>query len=154
MSNNGKSLVSIAETLVAAAQELARRASIDKVVDVGEAGVTCGVPHTSSQMLHLRRLRTKFLPATLFHEPAWEILLVLHGHDNDAEPMSLKEVSAEVGAPFTTTQRWVDHMVKSNLISRAECGSDRRRIQLSLTPECRKRLDDYFTSARASAATR
>jgi MarR family transcriptional regulator, organic hydroperoxide resistance regulator len=56
-----------------------------------------------------------------------------------AEPLALKELGelliAEAGHP----SRLVDRLVEAGLVKRRAAGSDRRRVELSLTSEGRKR---------------
>lgn len=145
----GRPLVTIAESLIEVARQLSRQAELDAAAFASAARAAKRSPApnlTADDVLALRRLRKSFLPDTLFHEPAWEILLVLYANA-DRAALSLKELSFRVDAPFTTTQRWVDHMVKTGLVHRAEGESDRRRVELALSPDCMERLDGYFAAA-------
>ena len=64
-----------------------------------------------------------------------------------AEPLALKELGelliAEAGHP----SRLVDRLVEAGLVKRRAAGSDRRRVELSLTPEGR-RLEKRVLAAR------
>jgi MarR family transcriptional regulator, organic hydroperoxide resistance regulator len=64
-----------------------------------------------------------------------------------AEPLSLKDLGdlliAEAGHP----SRLVDRLVEAGLVERHVAGSDRRRVELSLTPHGR-RLQKRITAAR------
>jgi len=150
-------LVTIAESLVDLARELSRQATRDLTSsaqhDAGQRAVSTPRDPRSAAVLQLaqRRLRKAYLPAPLFHEPGWEVLLGLYTHDNGSHAMSLKELSLLVDAPFTTTQRWVDQMVRLNLITRVEAADDRRRVELSLSAACREGLDAYFDAIARAA---
>jgi MarR family transcriptional regulator, organic hydroperoxide resistance regulator len=64
-----------------------------------------------------------------------------------AEPVSLKELGelliAEAGHP----SRLVDRLVEADLVERRPAGDDRRRVELSLTPQGRG-LEERITAAR------
>ncbi len=83
-------------------------------------------------LLSERRLRRKYLPDELFHEPAWDMLIALFVAHNDDQPMNIKALVSMADAPVTTSQRWIEHLHKLRLIDRVIDPSDRRRVEVSL----------------------
>ncbi len=84
-------------------------------------------------LLAERRLRRQHLPAELFHEPAWDMLLALFVARDDPQPMNIKALVAMADAPVTTSQRWIEHLYKLRLIDRVIDPADRRRVEISLS---------------------
>jgi DNA-binding MarR family transcriptional regulator len=80
-----------------------------------------------------RRMRRQFLPAELFHEPAWDMLLALFAARDDRMPMNIKALVSMSDAPVTTSQRWIEHLHKLKLIDRVIDPTDRRRVEISLS---------------------
>lgn len=76
------------------------------------------------QLIAHRERRYSFFPATLFGEPAWEMLLhlfVAHYQNESMGETKLLEmirVSPEVG------RRWLSHLVKTEYVERREEGDD------------------------------
>ena len=80
-----------------------------------------------------RRLRRRFLPSELFHEPAWDMMLALFVSRDERQPMNIKALVSMSDAPVTTSQRWIDHLHKLKLIDRVIDPVDRRRMEISLS---------------------
>ncbi|PTW46944.1 hypothetical protein C8J25_104283 [Sphingomonas faeni] len=87
----------------------------------------------ANAVLEQRRLRRKFLPGELFHEPAWDMLLALFASRDDRMPMNIKALVSMSDAPVTTSQRWIEHLHKLKLIDRVTDPTDRRRVEISLS---------------------
>ncbi len=87
----------------------------------------------ANALLAERRLRRQHLPAELFHEPAWDMLLALFVARDDTQPMNIKALVAMADAPVTTSQRWIEHLYKLRLIDRVIDPADRRRVEISLS---------------------
>jgi len=84
-------------------------------------------------LLAERRARSRFLPAELFHEPAWDMLLALFVAQHERRVMNVKTLVGHSDAPATTSQRWIDHLAKLGLIDRVVDMVDRRRIEVQLS---------------------
>ncbi len=88
----------------------------------------------AQRLIDQRRSRRRFLPAELFHEPAWEMLLALYVSHEEGRVMNVKGLVACADAPVTTSQRWIEHLAKLQLVTRGVDAVDRRRVEVSLTP--------------------
>ena len=84
-------------------------------------------------LIEQRRLRRRFLPEELFHEPAWDMLLALYVASHDHRVMNVKTLVSSADAPVTTSQRWIEHLHKLKLIDRVTDPTDRRRVEISLS---------------------
>jgi DNA-binding MarR family transcriptional regulator len=101
------------------------------------------IAHAKS-MLAERRMRRQFLPAGLFHEPAWDMLLALFASRDDRLPMNIKAVVSMSDAPVTTSQRWIEHLHNLKLINRVIDPTDRRRATLSLSHAGDQQMRSYL----------
>ena len=93
-----------------------------------------------------RRTRRQFLPAELFHEPAWDMLLALFVSRDDRQPMNIKALVSMSDAPVTTSQRWIEHLHKLKLIDRVIDPADRRRVEISLSHTGDQAMRAYLRS--------
>ncbi len=97
-------------------------------------------------LLRHRQLRKRFLPADLFREPGWDMLIAIYIADRNGHPMNVKSLVAMVDAPATTSQRWIDHLDRLGLVRRATDPLDRRRIEVSLTHAGLSALEAYLSA--------
>lgn len=97
-------------------------------------------------LLAQRHSRKRFLPNSLFHEPAWEILLSLYVVHLRGGSLGVKQLVALVDAPVTTSQRWIDQLVHMKLLQRVNDPLDRRRQEISLTDHGAQALENYLRS--------
>lgn len=91
-----------------------------------------------------RRRREMFLPASLFSEPAWDILLTLYWAQKCQQRVSVSGVCASASAPPTTALRYIDHLRQSGFVVREKHPTDARMHWLSLTEAAEARMDSYF----------
>ncbi|MDD1453066.1 hypothetical protein NHF48_022495 [Sphingomonas sp. H160509] len=98
----------------------------------------------ANSLLTERRIRRHFLPAELFQEPAWDMLLALFAAREERLPMNVKTLVSFSDAPATTSQRWIDHLHKLNLINRVADPVDRRRIEISLSDNGNQAMSAYL----------
>lgn len=103
-------------------------------------------------LLQQRQARQSFLPRSLFHEPAWELLLALYVARDADRPINVKHLVALVDAPITTSQRWIDQLAHMKLIHRVENAADRRRVEISLTDRAIDSIERYLESLQSPSA--
>jgi DNA-binding MarR family transcriptional regulator len=96
------------------------------------------------QLMEQRRLRHKFLPDELFHEPAWDMLLALYVSCHEGNMINVKHLVSCTPVPATTAQRWIDHMAKLGLIARSVDMDDKRRIEVKLSDAGLQMIDQYL----------
>lgn len=97
-------------------------------------------------LIDQRRLRRRFLPEELFHEPAWDMLLGLYLAWHDGRVMNVKTLVGTSDAPVTTSQRWIDHLAKLGLVTRVVDPVDRRRIEVTLSQTGLASIDAYLSA--------
>jgi DNA-binding MarR family transcriptional regulator len=77
----------------------------------------------------MRQARNQRLPADLFGEPAWDILLLLYG--DGMSPCGVEEIAAELGVPTTTVTRWITALANRGFLRRSADGADNHSISLT-----------------------
>lgn len=111
--------------------------AVDKAVSDDRAAL-------AKQHYEHRRRRDRFLPSSLFGEPAWDILLILYWAQKVQQRMSVSSVSASAAAPQTTALRHIENLCASGIIARERHPTDGRVSWLSLTETAERKMDDYF----------
>lgn len=102
----------------------------------------------AAALLRQRQLRRRFLPDDLFQEPGWDMLIAVYIADRRNQPVNVKALVATVDAPATTSQRWIDHLDKLGLVTRATDPMDRRRVEVSLTAAGQTAMEAYLDAIR------
>nr|WP_233150954.1 hypothetical protein [Sphingomonas sp. BT553] len=135
--------------LSAVAEEFSGR--VDRVEADDPAAPAVAVPDNLSRVKRLiaeRRSRRRFLPAELFHEPAWDMLLALYVANEESQAMNVKSLVACADAPVTTSQRWIEHLAKLRLVTRVVDTVDRRRVEVSLSQTGIEAIEAYLAAHR------
>lgn len=116
----------------------------DRVPDQqGERGRSSSLDMAQT-LIDQRRMRRRFLPDDLFHEPAWDMLLALYLAWHANKVMNVKTLVSAADAPVTTSQRWIDHLAKLGLVTRVVDPTDRRRIEVTLSHTGLEAIDGYL----------
>ena len=86
-------------------------------------------------------------------EPQFNVLRILRGQQGEA--MNLYEISARMVYPTSNVSRIVDKLLDKGRVSRRECPSNRRRVDIAITPAGLALLDAVqpFVDAHFSAFT-
>ncbi|SFN96800.1 hypothetical protein [Sphingomonas sp. OK281] len=135
--------------LSAVAEEFnGRVAHAEEAVPAGSEPTEAELVTHAETVLAERRLRRRFLPADLFHEPAWDMLLALFVSRDERQPMNIKALVSMSDAPVTTSQRWIEHLHKLKLIDRVIDPTDRRRVEISLSYDGDQAMRSYLKSVR------
>jgi DNA-binding MarR family transcriptional regulator len=142
------SLLKQAEALQAQAAELAEiisRADNDPgtVLMTGK-----GTAALAKGIIRARTQRSKFLPPSLFAEPAWDILLELYSAELAQQRMTVTQVCAAAKVPATTALRWLGTLETSQLVVRHTDPLDARRSFVSLTESGVQAMENFFQSIK------
>ena len=89
----------------------------------------------ASQIYRSRRERDKFLPANLFKDPAWDMLLEMFIAHVQQKRISVSVLASMAEVPPTTALRWIGILEQSRLLIREENQRDARVSYLSLTDQ-------------------
>ena len=98
----------------------------------------------ASRLLDQRTARFRYFSHDLFHEPAWDMLLALFVAHEERRSLNIKALVSFTHAPVTTSQRWIEHLHKLNLINRVVDPLDRRRVDISLTDSGEQAIRGYL----------
>lgn len=80
-----------------------------------------------------RRRRSRHLPAGLFGEPAWDILLDLFIAAEEGRRIPVTSACIAADVPATTGMRWLQVLENSELVERRADPADGRRTHVALT---------------------
>lgn len=95
-------------------------------------------------IIRARREATKFLPRVAFHDEAWDMLLELFVANAEGRSVSIKLAILSTELPSTTALRIIERLETAELVERIPVETDRRRVNLQLTPEGRLRLSSML----------
>ena len=95
-------------------------------------------------VIRARARRRQYFKASLFSDPAWDILLDLFLAECENRRMSVSAVGLTGNIPMTTALRWLAALEGEGLISREEDPTDKRRIHVSLTDQGLEFMQAYF----------
>ncbi len=88
---------------------------------------------TVRKLIRLRRDRDRFLPALLFADPAWDMLLDLTAARLEQREVPVSSLCIAAAVPTTTALRWVRTMTEAGLFERHNDPNDARRNFIRLT---------------------
>lgn len=75
---------------------------------------------TVANLLNARRHRQKHLNASLFGEPAWDMLLLLFHANLSGRPMAVDELCRSIGPHMATSRRWISILANYGLVEFVE----------------------------------
>lgn len=127
-------------------RRLPRAAQSEVVIDAVDPAVCARHLAIAREIYAERRRRHKFLPADLFGEPTWDILLDLYiaARENRRVPTTSSCIGAHV--PPTTALRWLRILETRGLVEREDDGRDGRRTFVRLTSHGLTAMDASLAS--------
>lgn len=96
-------------------------------------------------LVRSRQIRSDFLDATLFADPAWDILLDLTSAGLAGTPVPVTSVCAAAQVPLSTALRYVRQLVEAGLVRRWQDETDKRRSLLELEPQTLDAMTRYLS---------
>ncbi|MDX3899165.1 MAG: winged helix DNA-binding protein [Sphingobium sp.] len=99
-------------------------------------------------LLRARRLRAEFLPAELFADPAWDMLLDLLAARLDGARVSVSSLCIAAAVPPTTALRWIRTLTEQGLVERRADPHDGRRVFIALADDTVEALQRWFAAGR------
>ncbi|WP_344709794.1 MarR family transcriptional regulator [Sphingomonas humi] len=113
------------------------------------------VPNISAEelrtMIRARRLRSTFLPADLFADPAWDMLLDLLQAEVVQHRVPVSSLCIAAAVPATTALRWIKSMTDRGLLIRRDDPHDGRRVFIEMAPATSAGLRRYFQEVGMAA---
>lgn len=95
----------------------------------------------------IRRSRSRVLPADLFAEPAWDMLLDLFIQRSNGRRVTITSLCIASGVPSTTALRWISGLMESDLVTRVESQRDRRKAYIILTDRGHREMRSILVEA-------
>lgn len=123
----------------ASSQQPLRRLSESQTSQSGD-----GLLAKVDRLIETRRRRGDYLPAHLFAEPAWDILLTLAQAELRSTPLSTTSLCDALSVPRSTALRWVSHLADAGCIERHPDCFDTDPAFLTLTEDASDRLRAYL----------
>jgi DNA-binding MarR family transcriptional regulator len=114
---------------------------------IGRRAIPC-VEEIVRKVISDRRERERHFDATLFADPAWDMLLDLYAAELAAQAVTVSSLCAASAVPSTTALRWISTLSQAGLIQRNADPQDRRRILVCLTSDARARMDAWVQITR------
>ena len=96
-------------------------------------------------ILAARRRRARHFGASMFGEPAWEMLLHLYLAESHGTRLNVSRISEASGAPDTTALRWLDYLENRRLVRRDPHPTDARASFVVLTERAHELLGAYLS---------
>lgn len=101
--------------------------------------------------IRARAARTRFFKASLFSDPAWDILLELYAAEQEGRRVAVSTVGLGADIPQTTALRWISALSNEGLVNRADDPLDARRTFLSLSDSGLRAMTLYFQNCTLAA---
>lgn len=98
------------------------------------------------ELYKLRRKREEYISSTLFADPAWDILLDLYVARLELRRASVKSVCIGSGVPATTALRWINLLLKEELIESSKDPHDSRVRCITLSEAGYTVMRAFFTA--------
>jgi hypothetical protein len=99
-------------------------------------------------MIKTRRMREHYFDASLFADPAWDILLDLLAARLEGKQVSVSSLCIAAAVPPTTALRWLTGMTENGILERRHDPSDARRVFIALSDDTAAKLTSYFDDVR------
>lgn len=103
------------------------------------------------RLLKARRAREQFFEATLFADPAWDILLESYAAYLLEQRTSVSVLCDAAAVPATTALRWLNKLEQEGLLVRRDDPLDRRRTWMELTPAAAATMRRYLEAISIAA---
>jgi hypothetical protein len=87
------------------------------------------------RLIRVRRDRDRYLPAEIFADPAWDMLLDLMAAQLDQREVPVSSLCIAAAVPTTTALRWIRSLSEAGLFERRMDPADARRTYIRLSPD-------------------
>lgn len=120
------------------------------IADARPAGVAGAVGDSdravreAAAIVSKRERRKDFFNASMFGEPAWDVLLALYLAEARGDRTNVNTLTLRSGTAPTTALRWMSYLENHQLISREEHPTDARASIIRLTEKARRALELYL----------
>jgi hypothetical protein len=99
-------------------------------------------------LIRARRMREQFLPADLFADPAWDMILDLMAARLANQRVSVSSLCIAAAVPPTTALRWIRQLTERGVFSRIDDPADGRRVFIELTDDAAEAVMAWSIAVR------
>lgn len=103
----------------------------------------------AEQILDLRQRRVREFGATMFGEPAWDILLSAYVGDRHHDRLTIAHLTGIAGVSLSTALRWLNYLVGEGLVERHVHPAQSGQMIVQLTDRSRETLERYLAGTFA-----
>ncbi|MEO0031140.1 MAG: hypothetical protein RIS94_898 [Pseudomonadota bacterium] len=107
---------------------------------------------TARRLYRDRRQRADVFKATLFSEPAWDMLLDLFIAGREGRQVSITSACIGADVPVATGLRWLQQLEREGLVERSSDPCDARRTWIRLTAQADRSMIRYLNRSMAPLA--
>lgn len=107
---------------------------------------TSGIARLARNLIRARARRRRFFDASLFSDPAWDILLEVFAAEQEGRRVCISTAGLGGQIPLTTALRWINLLQQQGLLRREDDPLHGRRSLLFLTDKGSGAMRDYFRS--------
>ncbi|HWJ69440.1 MAG TPA: MarR family transcriptional regulator [Sphingobium sp.] len=100
------------------------------------------------QLIRARRMRDQFLPAALFADPAWDMMLDLLAARLSGQNVSVSSLCIAASVPPTTALRWIRQLTDRAVFARIDDPADGRRVFIQLTDSAAEAMLGWVQAVR------
>lgn len=129
-------------------------AANDSITAAGEPPATPLTPEHLRRIIKARALRSRMFDASLFSDPAWDMLLDLMLAHLSGKKVYVTSLCIAAGVPIATAFRRIEDLASKGLVTKTRDSKDTRRVFVELTDAGTQKMASYFGAVglRAGAA--
>lgn len=101
-------------------------------------------------IIRARRMRDQYLPADLFADPAWDMMLDLLAAQLAGQRVSVSSLCIAAAVPPTTALRWIRQLTDRAVFARIDDPVDGRRVFIELTEAATQAVLSWAQAVRRS----
>ena len=101
-------------------------------------------------IIRARRMRDHYLPAELFADPAWDMILDLMAARLAGQCVSVSSLCIAAAVPPTTALRWIRQLTDRAVFARIDDPADGRRVFIELTDSAAQAVLAWVQAVRRS----
>lgn len=118
--------------------------AVDKCLPDEETQISADRLRFIQREISVRHLRNSLFPASLFADPAWDILIDLYASEGIGRPVSSGDACLVTGVSQSTGLRAIRRLSDVGLICRVRHTRDNRKLYLILTASGRRAMNAWI----------
>lgn len=107
-------------------------------------GFGSGIADFARQLWWERRLRSRFFPAEIFGEPAWDLILDAYSAQKAGNPLRLSKAHLSACVPPSISERSARSLAAVGIFSVAPVETGKRGLGITLTPASETRVESLL----------